>query len=201
MGRSLAKGPFVDDHLMNHGFLHVDRGLWRLAPAFDINPFPERLRELKTWVSGEVGPEAPIDARLSVLPYFAIPRPRAMEMLARGQQAPGPGRPEWGQRWSAAPGRRQDRRSRDRELRRIEREVRRFGADPRFLARARNSAIHPADAIDSVPPPGLRRRNADVARQGDRERSCHRGTGPDLWAKEGTVDPKGKRKRGIPLST
>lgn len=38
----------VDDHLLNHGFLHVERGLWRLAPAFDINPFPERVRELKT---------------------------------------------------------------------------------------------------------------------------------------------------------
>lgn len=36
----------VDHHLRNHGFLHVDRGLWQLAPAFDINPFPERLREL-----------------------------------------------------------------------------------------------------------------------------------------------------------
>ena len=43
----------VDDHLRNHGFLHVDRGQWRLAPAFDVNPFPERARELKTWVSEE----------------------------------------------------------------------------------------------------------------------------------------------------
>lgn len=72
----------VDDHLMNHGFLHVDRGQWRLAPAFDINPFPERLRELKTWVSEEVGPEATIDALMSVLPYFRIALPRAKEMLA-----------------------------------------------------------------------------------------------------------------------
>lgn len=29
----------VDDHLQNHGFLHVERGLWRLAPAFD-QPVP-----------------------------------------------------------------------------------------------------------------------------------------------------------------
>jgi serine/threonine-protein kinase HipA len=28
----------VDDHLHNLGFLHVENGLWRLAPAFDINP-------------------------------------------------------------------------------------------------------------------------------------------------------------------
>ena len=77
----------VDDHLMNHGFLHVDRGLWRLAPAFDVNPFPERLRELKTWVSEEVGPEATIDALMSVLPYFRIAPPRAKEMLAQVEQA------------------------------------------------------------------------------------------------------------------
>jgi len=30
----------VDDHLRNHGFLHVDREFWRLSPAFDINRHP-----------------------------------------------------------------------------------------------------------------------------------------------------------------
>lgn len=72
----------VDDHLQNHGFLHVERGLWRLAPAFDVNPFPERVRELKTWVSEEAGPEATIDALMSVLPYFRIALPRARDILA-----------------------------------------------------------------------------------------------------------------------
>ena len=67
--------------------MHVDRGLWRLAPAFDINPFPERLRELKTWVSEEVGPEATIDALMSVLPYFRISQSRAKEILAQVEQA------------------------------------------------------------------------------------------------------------------
>ncbi|MCA1788302.1 MAG: HipA domain-containing protein [Thioalkalivibrio sp.] len=38
----------VDDPLQNHGFLHVLRGLWRLAPAFDINPFPDKDRDSKT---------------------------------------------------------------------------------------------------------------------------------------------------------
>lgn len=77
----------VDDHLHNHGFLHVERGLWRLAPAFDINPFPERLRELKTWVSEEVGPEATIDALMSVLLYFRITHVRAKEILAEVENA------------------------------------------------------------------------------------------------------------------
>ncbi len=71
----------VDDHLRNHGFLHAHRGLWRLAPAFDLNPFPERLRELKTWVSEEAGPEATIEALMSVVPYFRIARDRARIIL------------------------------------------------------------------------------------------------------------------------
>jgi serine/threonine-protein kinase HipA len=62
--------------------LHVARGHWRLAPAFDINPFPERLRELKTWISQDTGPEATIEALMSVLPYFRIPPERAKAILA-----------------------------------------------------------------------------------------------------------------------
>lgn len=72
----------VDDHLRNHGFLHVERGLWRLAPAFDINPFPERVRELKTWVSEEAGPQATIEALMSVVPYFRLTQARAKAILA-----------------------------------------------------------------------------------------------------------------------
>ena len=77
----------IDDHLMNHGFLHVDRGQWRLAPAFDVNPFPDRVRELKTWVSEESGPEATIDALMSVAPYFRITGTRAKVILAKVEAA------------------------------------------------------------------------------------------------------------------
>lgn len=72
----------VDDHLVNHGFLHVDRGQWRLAPAFDLNPFPDRARELKTWISEEAGPRATVEALLSVAPYFRLKSRRAREILA-----------------------------------------------------------------------------------------------------------------------
>ncbi len=72
----------VDDHLHNHGFLHEDRGLWRLSPAFDINPSPERMRELKTWISEDAGPEMSIDALMSVTPYFRITPARAKEILS-----------------------------------------------------------------------------------------------------------------------
>jgi serine/threonine-protein kinase HipA len=77
----------VDDHLVNHGFLHLDRGQWHLAPAFDVNPFPERQRELKTWVSEEAGPEATVDALMSVTPYFRITKPRAKAILGQVEAA------------------------------------------------------------------------------------------------------------------
>ena len=71
----------VDDHLWNHGFLHVEQGSWRLAPAFDVNPFPDRQRELKTWISEEAGPAASIENLRSVAPYFRIALDRAQDIL------------------------------------------------------------------------------------------------------------------------
>ncbi len=62
----------VDDHLHNHGFLHVGHGQWCLAPAFDINPFPDRLPELKTWISERTGPAASLAALRSEAPYFRL---------------------------------------------------------------------------------------------------------------------------------
>lgn len=77
----------TDDHLQNHGFLHVGGELWRLAPAFDLNPFPGRARELKTWISEEAGPEATIDGALSALPRFGIPLPIARGILGEVEAA------------------------------------------------------------------------------------------------------------------
>lgn len=76
-----------DDHLHNHGFLHADHGLWRLSPAFDINPFPDRTRELKTWVSPDTGPEATIAALMSVTGYFRIKPARARAILREVDRA------------------------------------------------------------------------------------------------------------------
>jgi serine/threonine-protein kinase HipA len=69
------------------GFLHVERGLWRLAPAFDLDPFPDRARELKTWVSTDTGPEATIDALMSVIAYFRLSLPRAKKILRQVERA------------------------------------------------------------------------------------------------------------------
>jgi serine/threonine-protein kinase HipA len=72
----------VDDHLRNHGFLHEDREFWRLSPAFDINPSPERVRESKTWISEDAGPDMTIDALMSVIAYFRITKARAKEIVS-----------------------------------------------------------------------------------------------------------------------
>lgn len=77
----------VDDHLHNHGFLHVEAGKWRLAPAFDVNPFPERQRELKTWITEDTGPAATIEALLSAAPYFGVPAARAVEIVGAVERA------------------------------------------------------------------------------------------------------------------
>jgi serine/threonine-protein kinase HipA len=62
----------IDDHLNNHGFLYAGNGHWRLSPAFDINPFPDRVHELKTWISEDTGPTASFSALRSVASYFRI---------------------------------------------------------------------------------------------------------------------------------
>jgi serine/threonine-protein kinase HipA len=71
----------VDDHLRNHGFLHVAEGRWRLSPAFDVNPFPDRVREFKTWISEESGPEMRIEALWEAADYFRLTTAAAAAIL------------------------------------------------------------------------------------------------------------------------
>jgi serine/threonine-protein kinase HipA len=77
----------VDDHLFNHGFLADGEGHWRLSPAFDLNPFPDRERELKTWISEESGPGASLEALRAVAPYFRISSRRATLILGEVDRA------------------------------------------------------------------------------------------------------------------
>ncbi len=71
----------VDDHLNNHGFLHVGHGQWQLAPAFDLNPSPDKERELKTWLTEESGPSGSIDEALQAAPYFHLDAQAALRVL------------------------------------------------------------------------------------------------------------------------
>ena len=77
----------VDDHLWNHSFLHTEVGLWRLSPAFDVNPFPERARELKTWITEDTGPVMSIDALRSAAPYFGVTASRAASIIGEVERA------------------------------------------------------------------------------------------------------------------
>ena len=73
----------VDDHLNNHGFLHTGRGQWVLSPAFDLNPFPDKQRELKTWISEDSGPSGSIKDCLAVAAYFGLDRTAALAILRK----------------------------------------------------------------------------------------------------------------------
>jgi serine/threonine-protein kinase HipA len=77
----------VDDHLHNHGFLHVEGALWRLSPAFDLNPFPDRARELKTWISEDAGPAASISALMDTARYFGLTGARSAQVLGEIERA------------------------------------------------------------------------------------------------------------------
>ena len=70
-----------DDHLHNHGFLHLQLGQWRLSPAFDVNPAPDKQRTLKTWIDLDTGPDATIAAAMHALPRFGLGIARAREIL------------------------------------------------------------------------------------------------------------------------
>lgn len=72
----------TDDHLQNLGFLYDGNGLWRLAPAFDLNPMPNKLRESKTWLTEDTGPIDTIEMLLAACSYFALSRPQALLILA-----------------------------------------------------------------------------------------------------------------------
>ncbi len=71
----------VDDHLRNHGFLRVAGDKWRLSPAYDVNPAPEKQRMLKTWISEDTGPEASIEHAVRAAKYFRLDRGQAQAVL------------------------------------------------------------------------------------------------------------------------
>lgn len=77
----------VDDHLNNHGFLHHAYGQWKLAPAFDLNPFPDKERALKTWISEAAGETTSLAEALAVAPLFGLAIGSAAEILVEVKSA------------------------------------------------------------------------------------------------------------------
>lgn len=70
-----------DDHLRNHGFLHVRDGRWALAPLFDVNPSPHRSPGLKTWISEVSGDAASLEAAIQAAPFFGLSADQAVERI------------------------------------------------------------------------------------------------------------------------
>ncbi len=62
----------TDDHLRNHGFVHVAGDTWSLSPAFDLNPDPDPGEKyLATAIEGD-DTTASIELALEVAPYFRL---------------------------------------------------------------------------------------------------------------------------------
>jgi len=72
----------TDDHLKNHGFLYVKDGLWRLSPAFDINPQPQRHRHMETGISPLSGFDPSIAAAVEQSPLFGIEETQARRLAS-----------------------------------------------------------------------------------------------------------------------
>ena len=72
----------VDDHLQNIGFLYVGNQQWRLSPAFDLNPFPDKDPESKTWLSEDTGPITSVAQLLEQAFRFELSPVQAQAILA-----------------------------------------------------------------------------------------------------------------------
>ena len=71
----------VDDHLQNIGFLYSGNKQWRLSPAFDLNPFPDKDPESKTWLSEDSGPITSIEQLMGQAARFELSRPQARAIV------------------------------------------------------------------------------------------------------------------------
>ena len=71
----------VDDHLQNIGFLYSGRNQWRLSPAFDLNPFPDKDPESKTWLSEDSGPITSIKQLMGQAARFELSSSQAQTVF------------------------------------------------------------------------------------------------------------------------
>ena len=71
----------TDDHLRNHGFLHVRGDSWRLSPAFDLNPDPSPGQKYLNTAIDESDTTASVELALAVAPYFRLSPQAARDVL------------------------------------------------------------------------------------------------------------------------
>jgi serine/threonine-protein kinase HipA len=77
----------TDDHLRNHGFLHVRADAWTLSPAFDLNPNPgPGPKQLSTAID-LAGTSASVDTLMRVAGHFRLDASTALDVLAEVTRA------------------------------------------------------------------------------------------------------------------
>jgi serine/threonine-protein kinase HipA len=72
----------TDDHLRNHGFLHVTGGSWALSPAFDLNPHPMPGPKHLSTAIDRTDTAASVDALMRVAGDFGLDTIAALDVLA-----------------------------------------------------------------------------------------------------------------------
>lgn len=68
----------TDDHLRNHGFLHVEHG-WQLAPVFDINPNPDAGAHRVIGIGGATDRATGLRNLVGLAETFGLDRPAAID--------------------------------------------------------------------------------------------------------------------------
>ncbi|MGH3613242.1 MAG: type II toxin-antitoxin system HipA family toxin [Pseudonocardia sp.] len=71
----------TDDHLRNHGFLHERGDVWRLAPAFDLNPDPAPGPTYLSTAIDDADDTASLASALAVAEYFRLSATQAGTVL------------------------------------------------------------------------------------------------------------------------
>jgi serine/threonine-protein kinase HipA len=72
----------TDDHLRNHAFLHDGKG-WRLAPVYDLNPYPVDVKpRVQSLAIDEADATSSLETALEVAELFGIRSERARALAA-----------------------------------------------------------------------------------------------------------------------
>jgi len=71
-----------DDHLKNHGFIYSGGDRWRLSPAFDINPSPNRHRVLETAIMEGGSFDASLEIALDAAQFFDLSSDEARSLAS-----------------------------------------------------------------------------------------------------------------------
>jgi serine/threonine-protein kinase HipA len=69
-----------DDHLRNHGFILAADG-WRLSPAYDLNPNPERAHHQLAIDTTDPTPD--VELALSTATFYGLGEREALEIVQR----------------------------------------------------------------------------------------------------------------------